>query len=71
MLVMLCEQVAGGLITFRTQITGYYSRGLLKKELDDETKHAKGLLNDSYNQFLAPILAEVANMLSKTLKSEK
>lgn len=32
----------------------------MKKEIDDELKSAKGVLQDSYNQFIAPILGEVS-----------
>jgi hypothetical protein len=43
----------------------------MKKEFDEETKHVKGVLNESYNQFLTPILTEISNMLMKTMKAEK
>ena len=43
----------------------------LKREIDDDLKNQKGLLNESYNQFLAPILADISIMLSKTLDAEK
>ena len=43
----------------------------MKKEMDEETKYQKGMINESYNQFLAPILADVQIMLMKTLKAEK
>jgi hypothetical protein len=57
--------VAAGLISFEMR------QQSLKKEIDDENKYLKGLLNESYNQFLAPILADVQILLMKTLKAEK
>jgi hypothetical protein len=62
---MVSEKVAAGLISFEMR------QQSLKKEIDDENKYLKGHLNESYNQFLAPILADVQILLMKTLKAEK
>lgn len=61
----ISEQVAGGIISYEMR------QQTLKREIDEELKYQKGLLNESYNQFLAPILADVSIMISKTLKAEK
>ena len=65
LLKMVSEKVAAGLISFEMR------QQSLKKEIDDENKYLKGHLNESYNQFLAPILADVQILLMKTLKAEK
>ena len=53
LLKTVSEKVAAGLISFEMK------QQSLKKELDEEHKYLKGLINESYNQFLAPILADV------------
>lgn len=40
--MLISEQVAGGLISYELKQS-------LKKEIDDEAKQAKGILNDTYN----------------------
>lgn len=62
--MLISEQVAGGIISYELKQS-------LKKEIDDEAKQAKGILNDTYNQFLTPILGEISTMLTKTLHAEK
>ena len=61
---MLCEYVASGLISNELK------QGM-KKEIDDETKYSKGVLVESYNQFLSPILTEVTTLISKSLSAEQ
>jgi hypothetical protein len=43
----------------------------IKKEFDEELKHVKGLMNESYNTFLIPMVNELNQMMLKMLKAEK
>ncbi len=43
----------------------------IKKEFDEELKHVKGLMNESYNTFLIPMVNELNQMVLKMLKAEK
>ncbi len=61
---MICEEIAGGLISYEMKFN-------IKKEFDDELKHVKGLINETYNAFLIPIVNEMTNALLHILKSEK
>lgn len=49
---MVCEEIAGGLVSYEMKFN-------IKKEFDDELKYVKGLMNESYNSFLIPIINEV------------
>lgn len=53
-LKMVSEQVAAGIISYEMR-----QQTVFKRETDDELKYQKGLLNESYNQFLAPIIADM------------
>ena len=65
LLKIISEKIASGIISYEMK------QQSLKKEIDDESRNLKGLINESYNQFLAPVLADVQIMLMKTLKAEK
>lgn len=43
----------------------------IKKEFDDELKHIKGLMNESYNSFLIPMISEFSFTCTKILNSQK
>ena len=43
----------------------------IKKESDEELKHFKGLMNQSFNQFLIPMISEINQLCISVLKSEK
>ena len=43
----------------------------IKKEIDDELKYFKGLMNQSYHSFLIPMATEVSNLIQKLLKAER
>lgn len=43
----------------------------IKKESDEELKHIKGLMNQSLNQFLIPMIGEINNLCQQVLKAEK
>ena len=61
---MITEEIASGLISYEMKFN-------IKKEFDDELKHVKGLMNESYNSFLLPVLNEVQNLLIKLLNAER
>lgn len=60
----LCEEVASGLIAHEMKHN-------IKKEFDDELKYFKGLMNQSYNTLLVPMLSEVSSVVATVLKAEK
>lgn len=43
----------------------------LKKEFDLELKHIKGLMNESYNNFLIPIIKEFNSFIMNMIGAEK
>ena len=43
----------------------------IKKEADEELRHVKGLMNQSFTQFLVPLVAEVSGLCVSVLKAEK
>ena len=63
--MIVSEQIASGIISFELRHT------TLKKEIEDEVKSQKGVLLESYNQMLGPILNEVSVLLTKHLQAEK
>ena len=63
---MISEEVASGIISNELKVNGS-----TKKDIDDEIKYIKGMLNQSYSTFLDPILNEVSKMLSTIIKSER
>lgn len=62
---IISDNVSGGIISYEMR------QQTLKREIDEDIKYQKGLLNESYNQFLAPILTDIQIMVNKTLKAEK
>lgn len=52
----ITNEIATGIISYEMKFN-------IKKEFDDELKHVKGLMNESYNTFLIPMLNEVKNTL--------
>jgi GAF domain-containing protein len=60
----LCEEIASGLIAHEMKHN-------IKKEFDDELKYFKGLMNQSYNTLLVPMLSEVSSVVATVLKAEK
>jgi hypothetical protein len=43
----------------------------IKKELDDELKYYKGLMHQSYNTLLIPMVSEIATLAKSVVKAEK
>ena len=43
----------------------------IKKESDEELRYIKGLMNQSLNSFLIPMVAEINNLCVSVLKSEQ
>lgn len=43
----------------------------IKKENDEELKYVKGLMNQSFNSFLIPMMSETTAMCQQILKAEK
>jgi len=43
----------------------------IKKEFEEELKHVKGLIGESQQSLLIPILQEMTVMIEKLLKAEK
>jgi hypothetical protein len=41
----------------------------IKKEFDDELKYYKGLVNQSYNTLMIPMVAEVTTLVKSVLKA--
>ena len=50
---IISDNVSGGIISYEMR------QQTLKREIDEDIKYQKGLLNESYNQFLAPILTDI------------
>lgn len=61
---MICEEIGQGLITYELKFN-------LKKEMDDELKHIKGVINECYNNFLIPMVTELNSSLMNIMKAEK
>ena len=60
----ISQEIAAGLIAYEMKFN-------IKKEFDEELKHVKGLMNESYNSFLIPMVNELNLMVQKMLKAEK
>lgn len=60
----ICDEIASGLISHEMKYN-------IKKELDDEQKYFKGLMNQSYHSFLVPVAQEVTSLLQKLMKAER
>ena len=63
-LQLLSNEIAAGLISYEMKFN-------IKKEFDEELKHVKGLMNESYNTFLIPLINELNSMVLKLLQAEK
>ena len=64
MVSQICEEVASGLISHEMKHN-------IKKEFDDELKYFKGLMHQSYNTLLIPMLSEITTLIASVLKAEK
>jgi hypothetical protein len=42
----------------------------IKKEIDQESKYFKGLLNQTYRSFLTPLASEVTSILKSMLQAD-
>lgn len=58
----VCEEIASGLISHEMKHN-------IKKEFDDELKYYKGLVNQSYNTLMIPMVAEVTTLVTSVLKA--
>ena len=63
-LELICGEIASGLISYEMKFN-------IKKEFDEELKHVKGLMNESYNSFLIPMVNDLNNTLMNIMKAEK
>jgi hypothetical protein len=61
---MLASEIASGLISYEMKFN-------IKKEFDEELKHVKGLMNETYNSFLIPMVNELNSTLLTLLNAEK
>lgn len=62
MVSQVCEEIASGLISHEMKHN-------IKKEFDDELKYYKGLMNQSYNTLMIPMVAEVTTLVTSVLKA--
>lgn len=60
----ICDQIANGLIAHEMKYN-------IKKESDEELRYVKGLMNQSLNTFLIPMIAEINQLCVSVLKSER
>lgn len=60
----ICEEIASGLISHEMKHN-------IKKELDDELKYYKGLMHQSFNTLLIPMVSEIATLAQSVVKAEK
>lgn len=60
----ISSEIASGLIAYEMKIN-------IKKEFDLELKHVKGLMNESFNCFLIPMVNEINAIIMNILKAEK
>jgi len=60
----VCEQISNGLIAHEMKYN-------IKKESDEELKYIKGLMNQSFNSFLIPMISEITALCVSVLKSQK
>ena len=58
------DEISNGLISHEMKYN-------IKKESDEELRYIKGLMNQSFNQFLIPIINEINDLALQVLKSEK
>jgi GAF domain-containing protein len=58
------NSIASGLIAHEMKYN-------IKKEIDEELRHVKGLMNQSLNGFLIPMISEGTALCQQVLKSEK
>jgi transcriptional regulator with GAF, ATPase, and Fis domain len=64
MVSQVCDEIASGLISHEMKHN-------IKKEFDDELKYFKGLMNQSYNTLLIPMVSEVTTVIAHVLQAEK
>ena len=43
----------------------------IKKEFDEELKYFKGLMNQSYNTLMVPMVNEITTLIANVLQAEK
>ena len=60
----VCDQISNGLIAHEMKYN-------IKKESDEELRYIKGLMNQSLNQFLIPMISEINQLCVNVLKSER
>ena len=60
----VCDQISNGLIAHEMKYN-------IKKECDEELKYIKGLMNQSFNTFLIPMISEINQLCVSVLKSQR
>jgi len=60
----VCEQISNGLIAHEMKYN-------IKKESDEELRYIKGLMNQSLNSFLIPMISEINQLCVSILKAER
>ena len=60
----VANSIASGLIAHEMKYN-------IKKESDEELRHVKGLMNQSLNSFLIPMISEGTALCQQVLKAEK
>ena len=63
-MTMIADEIAGGLVS-------YEMKSNIKREFEEELKEVKGLMNESYQMFLIPMIHEVQESLMRLLKADK
>ena len=64
LLSQVADEIASGLISHEMKYN-------IKKEFDEQVKYYKGLMNQSYQTFLVPMVSEVTQISQGLLKAEK
>ncbi|CDW76346.1 pas pac sensor protein [Stylonychia lemnae] len=60
----ICDEIARGLISYEMKFN-------IKKEFDEELKQVKGLMGETYQQILIPIVNDLSEMIRSLLQAER
>lgn len=63
-LTSVADSIASGLIAHEMKYN-------IKKESDEELKYIKGLINQTYNSFLIPMIGETTQLCQQVLRAQK
>jgi len=63
-LMSVADNISTGLISHEMKFN-------IKKESDEELRYIKGLMNQTHNSFLVPMVAEINSLCHNVLKADK